>query len=391
MDFTWRDRKLLILLATGSLLMMTGAVIAPVLPKMIQQLGLDPATAGYLVSAHYLTVAIFSPLLGFLADRTGAVRVLGISLVLYAISGAAGGLLNDFVPMLVTRGVIGAASGGIAAASLGLLVRRYPSESTRSQAIAAVAVVLTLANIVYPILGGVVGSWHWRGAFALYTLALPLAFIAATQLRSGAADSHPSTRQQTAPPIAAARHPRILQLCAIQCLTAAIAHATIIYLPLYLKATLNAGAGLNGMVLASQALGAAAVSGFGVHRLARRLGLGGTAILGLGGMGLTLAIVPQLQQLFSLLPTVIGFGAGLGLVVPSVYSWVANLAPPGLQSSVLAICVGANFLGQFLSPLLFGFMVTWQGLPSVFVAAAGLSLGLGITLMVTQSSGISKG
>ncbi|MEO1296230.1 MAG: MFS transporter, partial [Cyanobacteria bacterium J06636_16] len=156
MHCTWRDRKLLILLATGSLIVMTGAVIAPILPKMTEQLGLDPAIAGYLVSAHYLTVALFSPILGLLADRTGAPRVLIVSLLLYAVFGAMGGLLNDFALILVTRALVGAASGGIAAASLGMLVQRYESETARSQAIAYVATVLTLANIVYPILAGLI-------------------------------------------------------------------------------------------------------------------------------------------------------------------------------------------------------------------------------------------
>lgn len=375
---------------------MTGAIIAPILPRMVQQLDLDPSTAGYLVSAHYLTVAIFSPLLGFLADRTGQLRVLVISLVLYALFGVTGGILSGYYAILLTRVLVGAASGGIAAATLGLLVTIYPSESDRSQAIAYVATVLTLANIVYPVLAGIVGSWHWRGVFLLYGLALPLALLASTTLKQGRlgaschASSSAATMANAKTLMKTVKTPQILQLYLTQGLTAAIAHGTIIYLPLYMKATLNAGTALIGGVLAAQALGATAMSALGARRLTKRWGLAGVTAWGLGGIGLMLSLLPLVPQLSWLLCGVIGIGLGLGLVVPALYTWVARLAPAGVQSSVLALCVGANFLGQFVSPGLFGAVVNWQGLSGVFYAAAALSFLLCLVTITLRSSGLFK-
>lgn len=395
MRYPWRDPQLLMLLATGSLIVMTGAIIAPILPKMVQELGLNPATAGYLVSAHYLTVALFSPLLGVLVDRTGAIRILVISLLLYTVFGALGGLLSGFIPILMTRALVGVASGGIAAASLGLLVKRYDSDAARTQAITYVAVVLTLANILYPVLAGVIGSWHWRWVFSLYGVGLPLAFLVGLTLRppmmaASAATPAAPWGENSHKLISIIQNPYILQLYVTQCLTAAIAHAAIIYLPLYLKQILNTGTVLNGMVLGSQALGAAIISAWGVRRIARRWGLGGAASLGFGAMAVASMVIPQFQQLLTLLPVVILFGVGLGLVVPSLYSWVANLAPAGLQSSVLAMCVGANFLGQFLAPSIFGSILELWGLSGVFYSATGLALMLGGGLMWLQSSATSK-
>ncbi len=389
----WRDNKLLTLLATGSLIVMTGAVMAPILPQMVQQLDLDQALAGYLVSTHYLTVAIFSPLLGILADRTGKVRVLVISLLLYAIFGAAGGMMHGFVPILVTRALVGAASSGIAAPSLGLLERMYQSEEARAQAIAYVASALTLANIVYPVLAGLIGGWHWRWAFGLYGLGIPLALIVTLNFKQSDFDKgspqaglgKDSMKLKTL-----IQNPRLLQLYGTQCLTAAIAYGTIIYLPLYLKATVNADTVLNGIILASQALGAAAVSAFGVRLLVKRFSLVGAASLGFGLMAVTLIAIPQLQHLSSLFLVVILFGMGLGLVMPSLYNLVSKVAAPGLQSSVLAVGVGVNFLGQFLSPSLFGLVLNLKGLPGVFYLAASLALTLGLLLMVFSANNIQN-
>lgn len=394
-QWTWRDGQLIILLATGSLLVMTGAIIAPVLPAMVQQLSLESATAGYLVSAHYLTVAMFSPLLGLLADRVGPRRVLIGSLLLYALFGIAGGLLSSFGAILITRVLLGAASGGIAAASLGLLVQRYRSESSRAQAIAAVATVLTLANIGYPLIAGLVGIWHWRCVFALYGVGFPLARLVAKRIGAPSANGHrkqpgagDANGEQSL--LTVVQTPGILRLYALQCGTAAIAHATIIYLPLYLKATLAAGTALNGGVLAMQAIGAAAVSACGVRPLTKRFGLGTVTALGFACMALSLVVLPQALLLVFLLPSVMVFGVGLGLVVPSLYTWVANLTPPQWQSSGLALCVGANFLGQFLSPAIFGKVLAMGELSTIFYAAAGGSLLLGLSLLGGWRSGISQ-
>ncbi|MFO5491455.1 MAG: hypothetical protein ACLBM6_02675 [Cuspidothrix sp.] len=44
----------------------------------------------------------------------------------------------------------------------------YDSAEERSQAIAYVSSVITVSNIIYPVLGGIVGTLHWRAVFCLY-------------------------------------------------------------------------------------------------------------------------------------------------------------------------------------------------------------------------------
>ncbi|WP_217359284.1 MFS transporter [Anabaena sp. UHCC 0204] len=387
LKMTGRDRQLLVLLATGSLIVMTGGVIAPIFPEIVTDLDLSPALAGYLVSSHFLTVAIFSPILGILADRLGQVRILVVSLVFYALFGMAGGLMQSFLPMLITRGLVGAASGGIAAASLGLLVKMYDSSEERSQAIAYVSSVLTVSNIIYPVLAGLVGGFHWRLVFCLYGLALPLGLLVVLTLQPKkgleTSSSESSVKANNSDQlIQALKNPFILQIFLTLCLTAATAYAVIIYLPLYLKATMNSTTVLNGIVLASQALGATAISAFGVRRLVQRFGLISTIGCGFGCMALPLMIIPQLQDLVLLFPTTIIFGVGLGIVVPSLYNLLSNLAPSEYQSSILAAGTGANFLGQFLCPSLFGLVLSDQGLIGVFYVAASLPLMLGLLMLV---------
>ncbi|MBD2103866.1 MFS transporter [Leptolyngbya sp. FACHB-261] len=379
---TWQDPKLLVLLAAGSLIVMVGAVIAPILPEIVNQLHLDPSSAGSLVSLHYLTVGLASPLCGILADRIGQLRLLIPCLVLYALFGVSGAFLQDFTLLLVSRGLLGAASGGIAAASLGLLSRLYQGED-RSQAIAYVSSTLTLANIVYPLLGGWLGAIHWQWAFYLYGLALPLGIWAlyvfqedalALSQPKGATDSSDTSNSDL---FQVLWRIEIWQLLLTLTLVSGAVYGVVVYLPLYLKATLGTGAGLNGTLLATQAIGAAVVSAFGVRRLTNRLGIDGTFAVGFGLMALSLIAIPNLHQLYWLVPVTVLFGLGFGIVTPSLYSVLADLTPLKLQSSVLAAGTGAGFLGQFLSPILLGQVFATAGVTGVFYTVATVIMGAG--------------
>lgn len=375
-----RDPRLFVLLIAGSLTTMAGGVVAPILPEMIQQLNLDPALAGNLVSLHCLTIALFSPPLGILADRMGHLRVLIPSLILYALFGTAGAFIHSLMPLLVVRGLLGAASGGIAAASLGILGNMYEGEA-RSQALGYATSTLTIMGIAFPLLGGWVGSFHWQWAFGLYAVGLPLAILAARFLPQ---KSSPKTQGDVKDVGSKLRHvlgrPYTLRLLGTLSLVSIAMYAVVIYAPQYLKQTIDATSVVNGVVLASRAIGAAVISAFGTKRLAQRLGQRTTVAIGLGLMALTLSTIPVLHQLGWILVTAIFFGVGFGLVLPTLYGTLANLAPPDLKSSVLAAGTGAGFLGQFISPILLGPVLASCGLEWVFYGAAIVALLAGFLL-----------
>jgi len=377
------DRKLLILLAAGSLTTMAGGVVAPVLPDIVQELHLDPGLAANLVSMHCLTIALFSPPLGILADRIGRLKVLVASLLFYALFGVAGAFMPSFIPLLVTRALIGAASGGIAAASLGLLGNMYAGEA-RSQALGYATSTLTITGILFPLLGGAVGTSHWRFAFCLYGLGIPLAVLASSILPPDQKTAKTENASYKLTQVLG--QPLTLWLLVTLCLVSISMYSVVVYAPLYLKATIGAGAILNGIVLASRAIGAAFISALGSKWLAQKLGLPKAIMLGCALMSVTLTTIPLLNQLGWIVVTAIFFGVGFGIVLPNVYSALANLAVPTLKSSVLAAGTGAGFLGQFLSPIVLRPLLNYGGLELVFYGAASVSVFAGVLMLL-----LSKG
>ena len=364
---------------------MAGGVVAPILAEIRDQLNVDPAFAGILVSMHCLTIALFAPPLGILADKFGAVRVLVPSLVCYGISGIAGAAISSFAPLLATRALLGAASGGIAAASLGLVGRMYEG-SARSRALGYATATLTVTGIIYPLLGGLAGLNNWRFAFLLYGIAFPLAMLASATLNS--VETVPHHRQQpnqlndNKQLLDVLGHSQTVRLLLILGLTSVTMYSGVIYAPLYLKETIDADTFVNGLVLASRALGAALISAFGARQLAQAVGVKKAIAIGFCLMAVTLTAIPFLQQLRWLLATAVAFGFGFGISLPNLYNSLAEITPRELRSSVLAAGTGAGFLGQFLSPVLLGPVLDLGGLEWTFYGASTIALLAGFLLFV---------
>jgi MFS transporter, ACDE family, multidrug resistance protein len=381
----WRDPVLFFLLLAGSLTVMAGAVMAPILPELMIELHLSQGWAGSLVSAHYLTLAIFSPILGFWADRYGQLRLLIPCLILYAGVGISGTFLPDYMTLLVARGLLGIVSGGIAASSLGLLTRRYVGEA-RHQAIAYAATAITLANIVYPLMAVGLGHFHWRLAFGLYGVSAVMAMIAPLLFRTERGMSVRGDTSASATgnvrPIELLSSPASLRIFSSLIIVSAVVYGTIIYLPIYLKTTLGSDLVWNGLILAVQAVGAAFSSGVLLNSLQRRLGSLRVTALSLGVMALFLALFPNLTNLPTLMLVSGLFGISFGLITPSLYNVLAYLAPAHLQSSILATGIGAGFLGQFLSPLVLGGVLSITGLKGVFYSCAGGAIALSLSLLI---------
>ena len=381
----WRDPVLFFLLLAGSLTVMAGAVIAPVLPELMVELNLSQGWAGSLVSAHYLTLAIFSPILGLLADRYGQLRLLIPCLIAYSVVGVSGAFLPDYAALLVARGLLGIASGGIAASSLGLLTRRYEGEA-RNQAIAYAATAITLANIVYPLMAVGLGHFNWRLAFGLYGVSAVMAMVAPLLFRTERGMSVGANKSTSATgnirPIELLSSSASLRIFSSLIIVSAVVYGTIIYLPMYLKTTLGSDLVWNGLILAVQAVGAAFSSGVLLNTLQRRLGSFRVTALSLGIMALFLMLFPNLTNLPMLMLVSGLFGVSFGLVTPSLYNVLAHLAPAHLQSSILATGIGAGFLGQFLSPLVLGSILSITGLKGVFYSCAAAAIALSLSLLI---------
>lgn len=283
--------------------------------------------------------------------------------------------------LLGLRVALGLASGGLAAASIGMVGRLFVG-SVRARAMGYVTSALTVAGMVTPLLGGWVGMLGWRWAFLLYGVAFPVAIAARIWVReplarTSAVDLSRAGHLRTL----LARPAVMLALLGIAA-TSALFYTAIVYGPLYFAAVLGIGPALNGAILAGRGVGAAAIAPL-ASRLARHAGPGRAIAAGLALMAGTAWAIPSAPTPGAALVGALAFGAGMGMAMPTLYDRLAAIAPDDLRSSLLAVGAGVAALGQFLSPLCLGPVWKASG-PAVFSWAAAGAIAVAIAFWLQR-------
>src|SRR5271163_4231276 len=143
--------------------MLDSTVISTALPAMAKSLGEDPIKLSLAITSYLLSLAVFIPISGWIADRFGARSVLCTAFAVFTVASALCGLatnLPTLVAMRVLQGV-----GGAMMTPVGrlILLRSFP----RGQLVRAMSYV-SIPSLIGPTLGPLVGglittyaSWRW--------------------------------------------------------------------------------------------------------------------------------------------------------------------------------------------------------------------------------------
>lgn len=151
----------------------TEFVVAGVLPEVADGLKVSVPTAGYLVSAYALGIAIGGPLLTIATARVPR-RTLIVALTIIFVAGqAACALAPDFFSMLAFRFATAIAHGCFFGVAMVVAVSLVPP-AERGRAVAFVLAGLTISNIVGVPIGTAIGNfWGWRATFwAMFALGI---------------------------------------------------------------------------------------------------------------------------------------------------------------------------------------------------------------------------
>jgi MFS transporter, DHA2 family, multidrug resistance protein len=169
---------LTVAIATASFMEILDMTIVNVsVPAIAGSLGVSASEGTWAVSSYMLAAAVMQPLSGWIARRFGEVRTFITSICLFMLFSAVCGMANS-LPMLVgARLIQGLVSGPMMSVAQAILLRNYPLER-RAMALALWAMVIMIAPIFGPIIGGWITdnlTWPW-----LFYINLPVgAFSAA--------------------------------------------------------------------------------------------------------------------------------------------------------------------------------------------------------------------
>jgi MFS family permease len=149
-------------------------IVNTAVPVMSADLGVEPLSLKAVLTSYTLSLAVFIPISGWMADRFGTKRVFALAIALFAAGSLLCGLGMN-VPMLVVSRIL-QGMGGAMMTPVGriTLVRSFP----RSEMITAmnyVVIPALIGPLVGPFLGGVIVHWlHWR---VIFLINLPFAAV----------------------------------------------------------------------------------------------------------------------------------------------------------------------------------------------------------------------
>jgi EmrB/QacA subfamily drug resistance transporter len=138
-------------------------VIATALPTIARSLGESPLRLNVAITCYLLSLAVFIPISGWVADRFGARRVFSGAIVVFTLGSIACGLSNSLAALVAARILQGI--GGALMVPVGRLVLlRTVEKSELVRAMSLVSVPALIGPVMGPPLGGLivtVASWRW--------------------------------------------------------------------------------------------------------------------------------------------------------------------------------------------------------------------------------------
>jgi EmrB/QacA subfamily drug resistance transporter len=164
MSDTRKARNIALIVASAMFMeQLDGTVISTALPVMGRSFHTAPAFMSLAMTSYLLSLAVFIPASGQIADRYGARLVFRLAIVVFSLSSLACAVAPDFAALILARVVQG--MGGAMMVPVGRLILLRAVE--KSERIAAMAWLLTpamLGPVVGPPVGGLIvtyASWRW--------------------------------------------------------------------------------------------------------------------------------------------------------------------------------------------------------------------------------------
>lgn len=368
---------LTVLLFATTLSVLAGAVISPVLPTVRDEFGLDATTAGLVLTAHSLVIALASPVAGRLIDRHGFRVPLAAGLLVYGVAGSAGMVADSYAALMASRIVFGLGAAALFSATTVAMTTLYTG-TRRDRVMGWRSSATSLGGIVWPLVGGALGTLTWHAPFAVHLVGLPLGL--ATLLCLPRTATPPARTRSRALTLLRA-HLRLVAALGLQAALSVLLYCIVIYLPFRLDETGVTSPALISLFPAAANL-AASLIGFGYARLRARLSYptllrasvalwaGGFLLLGTAAHPVPLALGAAV------------FGIGQGIAFPALTVLVADAVSPEHRGMATSLSGTTIFAAQFATPLVIGPLTVVAGIDDIHLTLATvLAVGTALSLL----------
>jgi MFS family permease len=376
----------LIIQLASSLTIMGSVMIAPMLPKITAEFAaIDPQSVELIplvVAGPALSIALFAPLAGLLADRFGRKTMLLIGSLLYALFGVMPAFLADLNQILLSRLLFGCAEAIIMTCCT-TLIADYWQPAERMRYISRQVVTIGVVGALFFVIGGVAGEGSWRTPFFLYLA--PILMLPAIMLLLW----EPERRKEDAGGPVRAEGGLGLTVTAAYFLI--FTGMVTSFVAAVMTPNVLVGIGVTSTSLIGAAAGLSILSTLGGSIawpfLRDRIGVAGVNAVLVAMMAVGLYILALATSYTQVLVAMLVQGFGAGFLVANASLPLLMKLPPRLRARGVGGFASFLYLGQFASPFIimalagpFGGMpqglasaiITWSSFTLVIAAAWAL-------------------
>jgi MFS transporter, DHA1 family, multidrug resistance protein len=378
------QRTLWLMMTVQALMAFAFSVSGPFLPLFIITLGVAPIAtvsmwAGIIASVNFLMAAIFSPIWGGVADRTGRKAMVIRSCVAITIFTALMGLAQNVWQLFAARACMGVFSG-FSAAAIAMVGTQVPEEylgfslgwMTTGQLIGA---------LCGPLFGGFLADrlhsyrlvFYFTSAFALSATLVCLFFVRERFSTPEASQRRPGFWENLREIV---MHPQLAPMFVVVLLAQVVAFGVQPIVSLFVRALVG-----NAPWLATAAGLSFAVTGLADLIASPFLGkrsdrIGYRRVLLISLCGIACFTIPQafVRSVGTFIALRFGVGLFLGGVLPTANALIGRIFPVERRGQVYGITSSATFLGMFTGPLLGGAIAARFGFAAVFLVIGSMAL-----------------
>ena len=329
-------------------------------------------------------IAICSPVIGLLIDKWGVRKPLILGLVLYGLAGGSGLFITNYALLISSRVLLGMAVATIFTAITVSILNLYEG-TQRNRIMGWRGSSNSVGGIIWPLIGGSLGMLSWHLPFAAYFIGLPIAFIAflaipetqksADHPANGAADKKESTF-------------RIFRSTPILFLTYSLAfvgnillYAIIVFMPKLVEQFGVTSSFYVGTFISTVGLAGGTASLF-YGRIKARLSFNSIVKISLFLWSVGFILISQAPFLWLISVSIIFFGIGMGMVIPTISVWVGELVPASFRGRMTSYITLFSYTGQFLSPIILSPMETALGLTTLFLVIGATCVFLLVLFLI---------
>ena len=374
------DKNIIVIFGVTLIAVMGIASITPAFPGIIKYFGISTQQVGWLIAAFTLPGIFLTPVTGILADRFGRKLVLVPALFIFGVAGFLCSFMRDFHSLLALLFVEGIGAAGLSSINITLIGDLYTGEK-RTALMGYNASILSIGTAAYPALGGFIAAFGWQYIFYLPLLALPLGIFVVFGLNNPEPKDHQGIGEYFRRIWKNINQRSVWGLFLVNMLVFVLLYGSYLtYFPILLSERLLASSVQIGLMMSIMSLVTAATSSQ-LGRINKRFQSRTILLMGAGFYFLSMLSLLISQSWIQVVASVIVFGLGHGLLVPSIQNLLVGFASIKERAAFMSVNSMVLRIGQTIGPLLIGVFYAIGSLQASFIAGAVVALLMFGTIM----------